>query len=398
MAQRSMPATTLGTGQVVLLGGIAALGSLAIQIIVPALPRLAQGIGASPRDGQLVISVYLAALAVCQLIAAPLADRHGRRPLLIGGTLAFLAGCIACAMAANLPLMLLGRCLQATGAAATLVAARTMATDGAAQGRTASQLAILTSVVLISPAVAPLLGGGIVGIAGWRALFWTMAGLTLLGLVVALRVIGETRPGDGAPLHPARILRGYADVARHPRYLRIAIANGLINAGFYLFLAVSPFLLAAAGASPALSGVFYSLVACAIIFGSLSVPLVARHAPGALMPIGSAILAAGGVAVVAVAVTHAGPVGLLVEMALISFGAGLTGPTLQAEAIEGQRARASTATSLMGTIQMASAAAISTAVVRLSPSPTISLATIGALIAGALVMRGRSARGPAQQG
>lgn len=382
----------LGRGRILLLGAIAALGSLAIQIIVPALPRLSGGIGASARDGQLVISAYLVALAACQLIAAPIADRFGRRPLLLTGTIIFLAGCIACALAGNLPVMLSGRVLQAAGAAATLVAARTMTADGASQGGTASQLAILTSVILISPAIAPAVGGVIVGIAGWRALFWTMAGLTLIALFAALRMIAETRAGDGRPLHPRAILRGYRDVARHPRYLRIALANGLINGGFYLFLAVSPFVLAEAGASPALSGLFYSLVACAIILGSLSVPLVARWRPSALMPVGSAVLATGAAAVVIVALTHAGPLGLLVAMALISFGAGLTGPMLQAEAIEGQRDRASAATSLMGTIQMASAATISTLVVRISPSPAISLAVIGGLIVGALLMRGRGVR------
>ncbi|ODP37754.1 MFS transporter [Sphingomonas turrisvirgatae] len=391
MADRSTCASAPDTGQLVLLGGIAALGSLAIQIIVPALPLLTTGIGASPRDGQLVISSYLAALAACQLIAAPLADRFGRRPLLIGGLVAFLGGCVACALAENLAVMLIGRCLQASGAAAALVAARTMATDGAGQSAAAARLAILTSVTLISPAVAPAVGGAVVGIASWPALFWLLAGVTLLSLIAALRLIGETRTGDPEALRPGPILRSYGEVARHPRYLRIALANGMINGGFYLFLAVSPFTLTAAGAGPMLSGLFYSLVACAIILGSLAVPVIARRHPAALLPVGSAALGFGAAAVVAVAATGSGPWGLLIAMSLISFGAGLTGPTLQAEAIAGRGQRTSTATSLLGTIQMASAAAISTAVVRLSPTPTVSLALIGALIAGALILRRRPA-------
>ena len=68
------------TGRLILLGAITALGSLAIQIIVPALPLLAEGIDATPTSGQLVISVYLVGLALGQLVWAPIADHHGRRP------------------------------------------------------------------------------------------------------------------------------------------------------------------------------------------------------------------------------------------------------------------------------------------------------------------------------
>lgn len=380
------------TGRLILLGAIIALGSLAIQIIVPALPLLAQGIGTDAAGGQLVISVYLTGLALGQLGWAPVADHHGRRPVLLAGIVIFLIGTLICAVAGSLATMLIGRAVQSVGASSSLVSGRAMATDSAPLGKAAAPLAILTSVTLISPALAPAVGGVVADIGGWRALFWILAALTLAGGVLALRMLPETRPGDRAPLHPRRLIGTYAQVAREGGYLPLAIANALISGGFYTFLAASPFVLDAAGATPALAGLFYSGVACAIIGGTLCVPMILRRWPARLQAGGTAVLACGAVAVLAVAASGADLVGLFVAMALIAFGAGLTGPALLAEAIERQRERASAATSLFGTLQMGGAALISTLAVRIAPDPDVELALIGVLVLLALGLRALGGR------
>lgn len=380
------------TGRLILLGAIIALGSLAIQIIVPALPLLAQGIGTDAAGGQLVISVYLTGLALGQLGWAPVADHHGRRPVLLAGIVIFLIGTLICAVAGSLATMLIGRAVQSVGASSSLVSGRAMATDSAPLGKAAAPLAILTSVTLISPALAPAVGGVVADIGGWRALFWILAALTLAGGVLALRMLPETRPGDHAPQHPRRLIGTYAQVAREGGYLPLAIANALISGGFYTFLAASPFVLDAAGATPALAGLFYSGVACAIIGGTLCVPMILRRWPTRLQAGGTAVLAWGAVAVLAVAASGANLVGLFVAMALIAFGAGLTGPALLAEAIERQRERASAATSLFGTLQMGGAALISTLAVRIAPDPDVELALIGVLVLLALGLRALGGR------
>lgn len=366
---------------------------------MPALPLLVGGIGASPADGQLIISVYLIALALSQLGCAPVADHYGRRPVLLAGIALFMAGTAACALAGDLAVMLAGRAVQAAGAAASLVTARAMATDGAPPGGAAAPLAVLASVTLISPAIAPAVGGALAGFGGWRSLLWLLLALAVISGTLAVRMLPETRTGDRQPLHPRRLAATYWQVARQSGYLPLALANGLINAGFYLFLAVSPFVLDAAGATPALAGLFYSAVACAIIGGTLTVPWLVRLRPHWLRPLGSIALGLGAAIVVAVAATGAGLAGLFAAMCLIAFGAGLTGPSLLAEAIERQRDRASTATSLFGTVQMGGAALISTAVVRIAPSPAVELALIGLLVGLALVSRamaGQAHREPAR--
>ncbi len=351
------------------------------------MPQLAEGIGATPAGGQLVISLYLIGLALGQLGWAPVADHHGRKPVLIGGLVVFLIGTLLCAVASDLATMLVGRAVQAIGASSSLVAGRAMATDTAPVGKAAAPLAILTSVTLISPALAPALGGTVTSIGGWRALFWILAALTLIGGALALRMLPETRPGDRAPVHARRIATTYWQVLRQRGYLPLALSNALISGGFFTFLAASPFVLDAAGATPAQAGLFYSAVACAIIGGTLCVPVVLRRWPGGLKRAGSVALGSGAVVILIVAATGAHLAGLFVAMSLIAFGAGLTGPALLAEAIEQQRERASAATGLFGTMQMGGAALISTLAVRLAPSAAVELGLIGVLVIVALALR-----------
>ena len=299
----------------------------------------------------------------------------------------FLSGTLICALAGDLATMLVGRAIQAIGASSSLVAGRAMATDTAPVGRAAAPLAILTSVTLISPAAAPALGGAVTGIGGWRALFWILAGLTLIAAALAVRMLPETRPGDRAPVHLRRIATTYWQVLRQRGYLPLALSNALISGGFFTFLAASPFVLDAAGATPAQAGLFYSAVASAIIGGTLCVPIVLRRWPRALKPAGSVALGSGALAILIVAASGAGLVGLFVAMSLMAFGAGLTGPAMLAEAIEQQRERASAATGLFGTMQMGGAALISTLVVRLAPSAAVELGLVGVLVLVALGLR-----------
>jgi DHA1 family bicyclomycin/chloramphenicol resistance-like MFS transporter len=374
------------TQRLIALGGIAALASLAVQIIVPALPLIAQGIGATARDAQLIIPVYSAGLALGQLIWGPLADRHGRRPVLLLGLIIFLCGTLCCACAPNLLVLLIGRGAQSIGAAATVAAARVMATDRAPAGHVAAPLAVLTSVALVSPAVAPVVGGALVGLVGWRALFLILGVAISAAIVIAWPMLPESRPVMSLSGPVVRVAHGYRAVLRDVHYLRLALSSALIAGGFQLFLAVSPFLFANAGLNTAQAGMCYSAVACAIILGTLAVPRLMRWRPHLAAQCGAITLAVGAAVTLMVGSLGISLAGLLTGMICIALGAGLTGPTFMAEAIEGQRRQFSTAIGLYGAVQTGGAAIIATIVVRFS-SHQVSIATTGLLVALALLLR-----------
>jgi DHA1 family bicyclomycin/chloramphenicol resistance-like MFS transporter len=372
--------------RLVLLGAIAALGSLAIQMLVPALPDVTTSLRATAEDGQLLISGYLAVLAVGQLGWAPVADRFGRRPVVLIGLLLFLAGTLACVVAQSLEFLLAGRLLQAAGASVAGYRAgdgdrrrqsrHCRRTAGSADQRDLD-LADRSPGDRWDRRVARRLADAV----------WLLAGLGVAGLLLAWRFLPETLAERTATIGPSAILRRYGAVAVRERFLPLALANMLASAGFYLFLAASPFLLEAAGATPAWSGLFYSAVASAIIAGTLLVPPMVRRWPHAQWSTGSAVMLGGGAALCLSATAPTAIFGLLAAMSLVALGSGLSGPTLLAEAIERQRGEAASVASLFGTLQMGGAALLSTLAVRLAPSPPAEIAMIGGLMFASVLVR-----------
>ncbi len=375
------------TPRLLLLGAVAALGSLAIQMVAPVLPMVARGIGASTDGAQLVIAVYLIGMAGGQFAWAPVADAIGRRAVLLASLGAFLAGTLLCALAPGLPLLLAGRLAQALGASGSLIAARSMATDLAAPGRGASSLAVLTGITLISPAIAPVIGGALAPFAGWRSLFWLLAALSLVASLGAMRWLPETL-GARTPIRARAVGAAYRALGGNPVFLRLAAANTLVSSGFYLFLAVAPFILAATGkASPTLAGLFYSVVSVALIVATLTVPAIERRAPNWLRPLSGVFLAGGSAVLALTAATGATLLPFLAGMCLVSLGSGLNAPTVLADAMALAPGRASIAASLFGATQMAGAAVLSTLAMRLIGAPVSCLYAIAGLVTLAVVVR-----------
>ena len=102
-------------GLLFVLAGLAALGALATNIILPAFPRIGVGLGVSSQELGLTLSSFFVAFAVGQILARPLSDRFGRKWLVLGGLAVFVAGSILCALADTLSFLILGRVIQALG-------------------------------------------------------------------------------------------------------------------------------------------------------------------------------------------------------------------------------------------------------------------------------------------
>lgn len=151
------------------LAAIAAMGSMAIHMLVPALPLIAADFAIGEARAQQVVSAYLAGLAGGQLVAGPLVDRLGRRPVMLAGLALYILGAAASAFAPQPEWLLLARLVQAAGGACGVVTARVMVGDVFGSARAAGVQATLMTIVLISPAIAPVIGGTIADLAGWRA-------------------------------------------------------------------------------------------------------------------------------------------------------------------------------------------------------------------------------------
>ncbi len=377
------------------LAGLAALGALSTNIILPAFPRMASELGVDTRDMGLVLSSFFLAFAVGQLFVGPVSDRWGRRVPVLGGLALFLAGSLVCAWAPTLPLLVAGRVVQALGVCAASVLSRAIARD-LFEGEALSRTLALTMVAMAAaPGFSPLLGSAMEYGPGWRASFALVA---LLGLLLALAyavVVGETHPADRrAAATPAAVLRGYAALARDVRFMGPALAVSVIIGGLYAFFAATPaMLMGRMGLSAVQLGLFFaSTVFVVFAAGMLAPRLAHRWGAARVARCGCAVALAGALALLAGG--EDGGLGqFTAAVALYLFGMGLVNPLGTAMALGPFSRQAGLASSLLGGLQMGCAGGM-TALASLaggSPAMTLGLvlAAASALAFAALMARGR---------
>ncbi len=353
---RSAPA--IGLSLMLVLGGLSALGSLGIHSIVPALPAAAAELGVAPGPMQLAVTVYLAALAIGQLLSGWLSDTHGRRRILIAGAALYVCGSLAAAAAPGLMPLLAARIVQGVGGACGLVVARSVIVDLAPAEDTTGRLAILATISFASPALAPLAGGLLVEFGSWRLIFLCLGGLGLLGLIGAIR-IPETRPAPGpgrdrVSAGAFRVLAGNADFRRY------ALVNTAATIGMFVFLTASSFLLLDLyGLHGHETGIVYLLVACGVVAGALSVGRVERGRPGRGLATGAILYLAGACAMLGCALVTDHLAALVAPMMLTGIGSGMLGPSCLSGALRADDRYVGTASSLFGALQIAGGATAS---------------------------------------
>ncbi|WP_297835179.1 multidrug effflux MFS transporter [Thermomonas sp.] len=204
-----------------LLGGLAMFGPFSIDTIFPAFPQIGAQLGADPVAMQQTISVYLLAYAGMSLLHGPLSDALGRRRVILGGLLLF-------------------RALQGLSAGVGLIVGRAVIRD-VLHGDDAQRLMSQVSMIFgIAPAVAPVLGGGLLGWTRWPAIFWFLALFALALLLATWRGLPETHlPAARLPLRPSALARSYLTIARSPRFWRLSAAA--LNFGaLFLYIASAP--------------------------------------------------------------------------------------------------------------------------------------------------------------
>lgn len=228
-------------GTVFLLAGLAALGALATNIILPAFPRMGVELAVSSPELGLLLSSFFVAFAFGQLVVGPLSDRFGRKPLVLGGLAVFAAGSIICALADTLSVLLVGRVVQALGACAASVLSRAIARDLFKDEALARALALTMIAGAAAPGFSPLLGSILSELSGWRATFVVVA---IFGAVLALHYatrIGETHPADRrTPLVLSSVATAYGRLVSDSRFLLPALAVSLVIGGLYSFFAAAP--------------------------------------------------------------------------------------------------------------------------------------------------------------
>ncbi|MFC3659859.1 multidrug effflux MFS transporter [Luteimonas notoginsengisoli] len=224
-----------------LLGGLAMFGPFSIDTIFPAFDHIGAELGADKLAMQQTISIYLIAYALMSVVHGPLSDAIGRRKVIIGGLAVFTLASVGCALSRDLSTLLAFRALQGLSAGVGLIVGRALIRD-VLHGDDAQRLMSQVSMIFgVAPAIAPIIGGWILGWGHWSAIFWFLVGFSVLLLLAVSVALPETHPVEmRLSLAPRRLLRDYAAIFVNPRFQRLA-ASGTFNfSALFLYIASAP--------------------------------------------------------------------------------------------------------------------------------------------------------------
>jgi len=362
-------------GILFLLAGLAALGALATNIVLPAFPRIGASLGVSSQGLGLTLSSFFVAFAFGQLLAGPLSDRFGRKWLVLGGLAVFAAGSLLCAFANSLSFLVLGRVIQALGACAASVLSRAIARDLFDGEALARALALTMIAGAAAPGFSPLVGSAFDSLFGWRITFLVVAAF---GGVLALhysKSVGETHPPDRrASLAVSDVASAYGRLAVDPRFLLPALSVSLVIGGLYTFFAAAPaILMSELGLTSFQLGLsFATTVLVAFAAGFLAPRLAHRWGQRTVGMIGLFIALAGSLFLFAFATAPAF-MPFTIAIALYLLGMGLINPLGTAIALDPFGTNAGLASALLGFLQMGCAAigASFASVLPLQPSASL---------------------------
>lgn len=224
-----------------LLGGLAMFGPFSIDTIFPAFPVMGAELGADKLAMQQTISVYLIAYALMSVVHGPLSDAIGRRKVILGGLGVFTLASVACALSEQLSTLLFFRAIQGLSAGVGLIVGRAVIRDllhGDDAQRLMSQVMMIFG---IAPAIAPVIGGWILGWAHWPAIFWFLVGFSVLLWIAVALGLPETHPPQARlSLKPQRLLRDYVAIWLNPRFQRLTAVGALNFGALFLYIGSAP--------------------------------------------------------------------------------------------------------------------------------------------------------------
>lgn len=371
-----------------LLVGCVMLSPLAIDIYLPSLPAMAAAFGQSATALQVTITLLLFSAGLGQIVVGPLTDRFGRRPLLLGGALLYALGALVGMLAASLMPLYLSRVLQGLGACATMTVAFAAVRDRFTPTQGARLYSYLNGALCIIPALAPVIGGVLAVLLGWRSNFAFMALFALILAGLAWWRFAETRPVDMYPPRPLYHWRRYRDVLVTPRFARYAVTAGVCMAAILIYVSTAPLLLVGQlGLSElAFAAWFGANAAINITTFFLAPRVIHRLGRERTVRLGLALVMLAGtlhaLAAVALPLTAAT---FMAPVALLSVGFSLALGAAASLALEPFRQQAGTAAALLGALQLGGGAMLATLILATPLPAQWALALVAVVPVGLLL-------------
>ena len=339
-----------------ILGLMGAIGPVAIDIYLPALPEISSSLEASVSTTQLTLTAFFLTFGISQMVYGPLSDQIGRKlPLLVGLSI-FIAGSLACALAPSIEWLIAARFLQGIGAAVVMVLPRAIIRDLYTGYQATKMMAMVMLVISVSPMFAPLAGTLLIALGGWRFLFFFLAAGALLSMTLVQFGFPETlKPEQRVKVSGKSLWQGTRTLVRDPFFMGLTLIGGCGMASFFVFIANASFVYTGYyGLTMVQFSIAFAVNAIGF-FGASQVSAYLGYKYGMTRIISLAVTGFALVELCLLALTLSGLGYLPVLVAFLFLGnacLGLVIPSAMVLALEDHGEIAGLASSLGGTIQM----------------------------------------------
>ena len=338
-----------------ILGLLVIFSPLAIDIYLPAFPTIAEQFSASEKQIQQTVAIFMLTVGLGQLIAGPLADKFGRKPVAITGVTIYGLAAFGAYLAPDFASLMMARALQGLGACATFVVAFAIVRDRFGSERSGQIITYLNGIVCFIPALAPILGAWLTVQFGWRMNFLFMAAFALIGLFITLLMYKETRPADSVYSGHILDLRRFMPIISTPLFLFHSLICLVTMSAILVFVTLAPgWLITELGGSVTDFTFWFTCNAVLSIVASFIMPLYIKRQPKRALKAGLLLLVIAGALMLAFSQQRTA-LALMFPMFIAAFGFALTLGSSAGRALSLFPKQAGTASALIGLMQMSGA-------------------------------------------
>jgi MFS transporter, DHA1 family, multidrug resistance protein len=332
-----------------------AVGPLSMSLYTPAMTLLISALNTTEHAVRATITVYLFGFSVAQLICGPLSDRFGRRPILLACLSLYVIGSIASAAAPSVSALILGRLVQGIGACGGVALSRVMVVDRFAGNGAARIISLMSLILSIAPAAAPIIGGTLITMTSWRVLFVILAvyGAVLLGLVWRFPETNERRDPRATKLRSLAV--NYATLITSRAFIGQVVLTSLAVGGFYASQSLAPFvLMGRLGLSSPMFGLVTATLMLSYLLGSLAMNRLLKFFAINRLVLAGALMVLVAALALALSLRLIGPgiVEIIVPMCVWMVGFAFIMPGVTTSALALFPRNAGSASALMGALQM----------------------------------------------
>ncbi|MEM7120834.1 MAG: multidrug effflux MFS transporter [Pseudomonadota bacterium] len=340
---------------------VAAMGPLALQILVPSMPGLVEVFAQPYHVVQLSLMLFLIGLAVAQLIYGPLSDRFGRRPIMLAGIGIYLVGTLVCMLAPTIEVLLAGRIMQAVGGCAGMVLSRAIVRDLYERDRAASMIAYITVAMVVAPMIGPIIGSSLDLWLGWQAVFGFVLAYGVLVMAACLFGLHETLKQRVVMSRTADLVNGFGYLLRSRAFLGYSLQVSFTSGTFFSFLGGAAYVVVDVLGGTAIDyGMWFLLISAGYMSGNfMAGRITPRVGSDNMITLGTFISMLGTIALLIVTLAGGLTIASLFLVCIsVSFGNGFAMPNGFAGAVSVDPNRAGAASGLCGFMQMTISAAM----------------------------------------